>query len=62
MIPESTPKLLYVFALLGHFDGGTPTAGGRAAGRYVMAWEKTFLEGDDRYRKFLTQRGPRAGS
>jgi len=59
-IPESTPKLLYVFGLLGHFEWGSPTAGGRAVGRYVMAWEKTFLEGDERYREFLLQRGPGA--
>lgn len=62
LIPQSTPKILYVFGQLGHFAWGSPSAGGRAVGRYVMAWEKTFLEGDERYRQFLLQRGPGASS
>lgn len=27
-----------------------------------MAWEKTFLEGDERYRPFLLQQGPLAST
>jgi hypothetical protein len=61
-IPDSTPKLLYVLSTLGHFDWGTPTAGFNAVGRYVLAWEKTFLEGDERYRPFLLQEGPLAST
>lgn len=59
-IPESTPKLLYVMALEGHFSWGTPTTNNNASGRYVLAWEKVFLEGDQRYRRFLLERGPLA--
>jgi dienelactone hydrolase len=59
-IPNSTPKLLYVMALEGHFSWGTPRTNSNAAGRYVLAWEKVFLEGDPRYRKFLLERGPLA--
>jgi dienelactone hydrolase len=59
-IPSSTPKLLYVMALDGHFSWGTPTTNFDAAGRYVLAWEKLFLEGDQRYKKFLLERGPLA--
>jgi dienelactone hydrolase len=61
-IPDSTPKILYVFSTLGHFDWGAPSAGFNAAGRYVMAWEKTFLEGDERYRPFLLEKGPLAST
>ena len=59
-IPDSTPKLMYIMSDLGHFDWGSPAAEGNAAGRYVMAWEKTFLEGDERYRPFLLEKGPNA--
>jgi dienelactone hydrolase len=59
-IPSSTPKLLYVMAFDGHFSWGTPTTNGNASGRYMLAWQKTFLEGDTRYRKFLLEPGPNA--
>lgn len=59
-IPDSTPKLLYVMATEGHFSWGTPTTNNNASGRYVLAWEKVFLEGDTRYRQFLLQTGPAA--
>jgi dienelactone hydrolase len=61
-IPESTPKLLYVMAYDGHFSWGGPTTNGNASGRYMMAWQKTFLEGDARYRPFLLERGPNAST
>jgi hypothetical protein len=41
---------------------GTPTTNSGASGRYVMAWEKLFLEGDPRYKKFLLERGPLAST
>ncbi|MET0342248.1 MAG: hypothetical protein ABW252_14685 [Polyangiales bacterium] len=59
-IPNGTPKLLYVMALDGHFSWGTPTTNGGNSGKYMLAWQKTFLEGDQRYRKFLKERGPLA--
>jgi dienelactone hydrolase len=59
-IPNSTPKLLYVMALEGHFSWGTPATNNNASGRYVLAWEKVFLEGDQRYQRFLLERGPLA--
>lgn len=61
-IPSSTPKLLYVMSGEGHFSWGTPRTNSNASGRYVLAWEKVFLEGDPRYRKFLLERGPRAAT
>jgi hypothetical protein len=47
-------------ALEGHFSWGTPATNNDASGRYVLAWEKVFLEGDQRYRRFLLERGPLA--
>jgi hypothetical protein len=61
-IPNTTPKLLYVMTFEGHFSWGTPTTNSGASGRYVMAWEKLFLEGDTRYKKFLLERGPLAST
>jgi hypothetical protein len=61
-IPSTTPKLMYIRSDMGHFDWGTPTAGRGVIGRYVMAWNKTFLEGDERYRQFITVRGPSAST
>lgn len=61
-IDDATPKLLYSMALDDHFSWGTPTTNGNASGRYVMAWEKVFLEGDSRYYGFLLQRGPLAAT
>ncbi|MET0390779.1 MAG: alpha/beta hydrolase [Polyangiales bacterium] len=61
-IPSSTPKLLYVMTYEGHFSWGTPRTNGNASGRYVLAWEKVFLEGDERYYKFLLERGPLAST
>lgn len=59
-LPATTPKLLYVMALEGHFSWGTPRTNNNASGRYVLAWEKLFLEGDERYKQFLLERGPLA--
>lgn len=61
-IAESTPKMLYVMQGEGHFSWSTPRTNGNASGRYVMAWQKVFLEGDTRYRRFLLERGPRAAT
>jgi dienelactone hydrolase len=60
LIPNSTPKEMYIMSDLGHFDWGTPAAEANAAGRYVMAWEKVFLQGDSSYRSVITTRGPNA--
>lgn len=62
LIPATTPKEMYIMADLGHFDWGTPGAENHAAGRYVMAWEKVFLEGDTSYRSVLLTRGPNAST
>lgn len=60
-IPSTTPKILYEMTGLDHFQFGTPTTtNGGALGAYGLAFQKTFLEGDERYRKFLLMEGPNA--
>jgi dienelactone hydrolase len=51
-IPESTPKLLYEIAGASHFDI-QPASGGGLFGLYGLSWQKVFLEGDMRFKKFL---------
>jgi dienelactone hydrolase len=51
-IPESTPKILYEVEGASHFDIA-PETGGDMFGLYGLSWQKVFLEGDMRYRKFL---------
>jgi dienelactone hydrolase len=52
MIPDSTPKILYEVSGASHFDI-SPSTGGGLFGVYGLSWQKVFLEGDTRYRKFL---------
>jgi dienelactone hydrolase len=51
-IPESTPKILYEIAGASHFDI-QPMTGGGLFGLYGLSWQKVFLEGDMRFKKFL---------
>lgn len=58
-IPETTPKILYEFGSAGHFAFGTPLRTGEGAlGRYGLAFQKVFLEGDERYRQLILDPGP----
>jgi hypothetical protein len=60
-IPATTPKVLYEMASEGHFSWGTPTlTNGGALGLYALAFQKVFLEGDQRYWFILQQQGPGA--
>jgi dienelactone hydrolase len=54
-IPESTPKMLIEMGAADHFLANNPNSTGGTVGRYGLAWLKVFLEGDERYRKFLQQ-------
>ena len=57
-IPESTPKLLWEVRGAGHNVGNNPAGQGGAIGRYGLSFLKVFLEGDDRYKQFLTATPP----
>jgi hypothetical protein len=49
-IPDSTPKMR-VTVTSGH--AGQPTAGGGASGEWGLAFQKVFLDGDERWRPVL---------
>jgi len=52
-IPEATPKMLIEMGAADHFLANNPNSTSGTVGRYGLAWLKVFLEGDERYRKFL---------
>jgi dienelactone hydrolase len=54
-IPDGTPKMLIELGAADHFVANNPNSTSGTVGRYGLAWLKVFLEGDERYRKFLTQ-------
>jgi hypothetical protein len=57
LIPETVPKLIYVTSLAGHMTWGGPNAaGGPNPGKFVLAFQKSFLEGDKRWIKFLLEK------
>lgn len=51
-LPDSTPKMLYEVSGATHFDI-SPSTGGGLFGLFGLSWQKVFLEGDMRYKKFL---------
>ena len=59
-IPDDTTKMLYEVRDADHFYFNTPKAMGGVVGKYALAWQKVFLEGDLRYKKLLEQKGPMA--
>jgi dienelactone hydrolase len=60
IVADDTPKMLYEVQGEGHFSWGTPRTNGGAVGRYALSWQKVFLDGDERFRQFLLEPGPRA--
>ncbi|MET0343722.1 MAG: hypothetical protein ABW252_22100 [Polyangiales bacterium] len=57
-IPSSTPKVSWEVAGADHFYANDPAGRSGWVGAYGLSFLKTFLEGDDRYRQFLSVRGP----
>jgi len=53
LIPETTPKLLYVTTGVGHMVYDGPEAASCNVGEVVLAFQKTFLDNDSRWKKFL---------
>lgn len=54
-IPDETPKMLIEIGAGDHFVANNPASTSGVVGRYGLAWLKVFLEGDERYRKFLKE-------
>jgi hypothetical protein len=54
-VPDATPKMLIETPGGDHFVATNPANQNGMIGRYGLAWLKVFLEGDQRYRKFLLE-------
>lgn len=59
-IPADTPKIMYEAMGMGHWEFNAPKGNSWNTGAYGLAFQKTFLDGDQRYRKFLLEQGPNA--
>lgn len=55
-VANGVPKIIYVVAMSGHMNWGSPTAGGVDVARVALAFQKTFLHDDGRWAQFLTHR------
>ncbi len=54
MIPASVPKMLFEVQGSSHNVANAPENHDGIIGRYGLSWLKVFMEGDERYRQFLT--------
>lgn len=54
-IPAGIPKVFYEVRGKGHMTWGSPTQGGAASGEIALAFQKTFLDGDTRWAKFIKE-------
>lgn len=53
-VPDSVPKMLFEVQGSSHNVANSPSNHDGVIGRYGLSWLKVFLEGDERYRQFLT--------
>lgn len=56
-IPESTPKMLVVLPLVGHLTWLSGPTAPATGGALALAFQKLFLEGDERWRTLLVGAG-----
>jgi dienelactone hydrolase len=56
--PNTTPKMLFEVQGSSHNVANSPTNNSGVIGLYGLSWFKVFLEGDDRYKQFLTAAKP----
>jgi hypothetical protein len=56
-IPDTTPKMRVT---INSSHAGQPTSGGSMSGAWGLAFHKTFLDGDERWRPLLTGGNPTA--
>jgi dienelactone hydrolase len=54
-IDDSIAKILYEVRGVGHFGWSSPTSAGTAVAELALAFQKTFLEGDVRWAKFIVR-------
>jgi len=57
-IPSGISKVLYVVALAGHMDWGSPNGALEPnAGKIALAFQKTYLDGDTRWKSYIKNPG-----
>jgi len=57
-IPSGISKVLYVVALAGHMDWGSPNGAlVPNAGKIALAFQKTYLDGDTRWKTYIANPG-----
>jgi pimeloyl-ACP methyl ester carboxylesterase len=56
-LPESTPKMLVVLPLVGHLEWLSGPTAPSTGGALALAFQKLFLEGDERWRPILVAAG-----
>jgi dienelactone hydrolase len=52
--PDTVPKMLFEVAGAGHDVANDPANSGGIIGLFGLSWFKVYLEGDERYKQFLT--------
>jgi dienelactone hydrolase len=57
-MPDDVPKMLFEVQGSSHNVANDPANHEGIIGRYGLAWWKVYLEGDERYKKFLTAEPP----
>jgi dienelactone hydrolase len=57
-MPDDVPKMLFEVQGSSHNVANDPANHDGIIGRYGLAWWKVYLEGDERYKKFLTAPPP----
>jgi dienelactone hydrolase len=57
-VPETTPKMVFEVQGAPHEVANNPKNSNGIIGSYGLSWFKVFLEGDERYRQFLTKPFP----
>jgi dienelactone hydrolase len=54
-IPTGIPKIIYEVASVGHMSWTRPTQASRDVAIIALAFQKTFLDGDTRWAKYITK-------
>jgi dienelactone hydrolase len=57
-VPDTVPKMLFEVQGSSHNVANDPANHSGTIGLYGLSWWKVFLEGDERYRQFLTAPAP----
>ncbi len=56
-IPSDIPKVLYEVSTAGHFSWTSPKAASSSVASIALAFQKTFLDGDTRWAKYIEKPG-----